>query len=90
MATDNDKYTQLADRKELWKVISKLEKQAIDLLSVGDDDSTENAYKLLAQSIGLKNNDPFFNISNCWTCDNIGKSSAAMQMVTVSLNNDRL
>ena len=42
MTTDNDKYTQLADRKELWKVISKLEKQAIDLLSVGDDDSTEN------------------------------------------------
>jgi ApaG protein len=67
MATDNDKYTQLADRKELWKVISKLEKQAIDLLSVGDDDSTENAYKLLAQSIGLKNNDPFFRLANSYS-----------------------
>ena len=33
---------------------------------------------------------PTFNISNCWTCDNLGKSVAAMQMITVSLNNDRL
>ncbi len=67
MMTENDKYTQLADRKELWKVISKLEKQALDLLSAGDDESTENAYKLLAQSIGLKNNDPFFRLANSYS-----------------------
>ena len=33
---------------------------------------------------------PDFNTSNCWTCDNLGKAVAAMQLVTVDLQSERL
>ena len=55
-----------SERKELWKSISNLEKQAVQLLSQGDSrsgDNTEEAYKLFARSISLKNNDPFLKLS---------------------------
>lgn len=55
-----------SERKELWKNISNLEKQAVQLLSQGDNrsgDNTEEAYKLFARSISLKNNDPFLKLS---------------------------
>lgn len=54
-----------AERKELWKNISNLEKRAVDALSaqnVGDSDRDE-ALKLFAQSVSTKNNDPFIQLA---------------------------
>ena len=53
-------------RKELWKEISKLERQAVEILSTsgGSDTSVEDAMKLLSKSVGLKKNDPFLRLAN--------------------------
>lgn len=54
-------------RKSLWKEISKLEKQAVELLSSSDDDNEAtltDAMKLLSKSVGLKRNDPFLRLAN--------------------------
>jgi len=54
------------ERKELWKNISNLEKQAVQLLSQSDSrngDHVEEAYKLFARSISLKSNDPFLKLA---------------------------
>lgn len=50
----------MEERQELWKTISQLEKKAVTTLSEEDGSAyLEDAYKLLAQSINLKNTDPF-------------------------------
>ncbi len=54
------------ERKELWKTISKLEKQAIDLLSGGDTSKMEEAFRLLAQSVKMKQSDPFLKLTEAY------------------------
>ena len=50
----------LKEREELWKTISQLEKKAVTILSEEEGSAyLEDAYKLLAQSVNLKNTDPF-------------------------------
>lgn len=52
-------------RKELWRSISSLEKQAVQKLSsaqLSEDDRNE-AIKLLVQSITLKSSDPFIQLA---------------------------
>ena len=58
------------ERKELWKTISECEKQAVELLISGQQGSgnedvqqIEEAFKLLSQSAGLKNSDPFLQLA---------------------------
>ena len=50
-------------RKELWKNISSLEREAVELLANGAADSRESAYKLLAKSQNLKRTDPFLQLA---------------------------
>jgi ApaG protein len=52
-----------ADRKELWKTVSNLEKKAVQLLIEGQESKLEDAYQLLAKSVGLKNTDPFIDLA---------------------------
>ena len=55
------------DRKKLWKQISQLEQEAVELLSnCGDEDNDqkEKAFGMLAQSVVLKNKDPFINLAD--------------------------
>ena len=51
------------ERKELWKNISNLERQAVELLADGEDQAKLRALKLLAESNTLKKNDPFLQLA---------------------------
>ena len=51
------------ERKNLWKKVSNLERRAVELLTVGDESSVDEAYKLLAESICLKKQDPFLQFA---------------------------
>jgi len=55
------------NRKELWKKISNMEKEAVDLLSnptpVDEEENRDTAYKLLARSTILKKQDPFVGLA---------------------------
>jgi ApaG protein len=51
------------NRNELWKSISSLEKNAVGLLSSGDESKNKEAFKLLSQSISLKKSDPFIQLA---------------------------
>ena len=58
------------DRKKLWKQISQLEQEAVELLSnCGDEDNDqkEKAFGMLAQSVVLKNKDPFINLADSYS-----------------------
>ena len=48
------------DRRDLWKKVSQLERRAVQLLTEGD---TESAMKLLAESVCLKDTDPFIALA---------------------------
>lgn len=60
-----------AERKELWKSISDLERTAVDLLATAneDEDSSkyDEAYRLLAQSNKLKKSDPFLELATSYS-----------------------
>jgi ApaG protein len=53
----------IEERKELWKSISSLEREAVELLAMGSEERKEDAYKLLAQSQNLKKSDPFLQLA---------------------------
>jgi ApaG protein len=55
------------DRNKLWKEVSQLEKEAVDILSSceeDDGDKKTEAMILLAQSATLKNKDPFIELAD--------------------------
>eukprot|EP01038_Epipyxis_sp_PR26KG_P014731 gene14731-19799_t len=52
------------ERKELWKQISALEKQAVELLSSGSDANIEESYHLLSKSQSLKSTDSFIILAS--------------------------
>lgn len=54
------------ERKETWRKISKLERDAINILSQGDETKFEEAFKLFAQSLKLKQSDPFLQLSDAY------------------------
>lgn len=60
------------NRQDLWKEISSLEKEAMDILvkpsSTTDekDEKRIEAYKLLSKSMGLKRNDSFMMLANSY------------------------
>ena len=51
-------------RVELWKTVSRLERRAVELLTTDSD--TEEAIKLLAESVILKRQDPFIALSESY------------------------
>jgi hypothetical protein len=59
------------DRKELWKEVSRLEKEAVDLLSQSTSSSSstinDKVYLLLTQSQALKAKDPFIQLTQAYT-----------------------
>lgn len=58
------------DRKKLWRQVSQLEKEAVELLSIckeEDEDKKEEALEKLAQSVVLKNKDPFIELANSYS-----------------------
>ena len=64
------------ERKELWKKISSLERQAVEiLLEIDSSDSKgekeEEVFKLFAESTMLKETDPFLSL-----CVNFGRAKA--------------
>ena len=61
---DDENVIDAEARKELWKEISKLEKQAVELLSTDSSNSQTEAMKLLSKSVGLKRNDPFLRLAD--------------------------
>jgi len=57
-----------AERKELWKNVSKMERRAVELLSSEPtENSIDEAIRQLANSISSKNNDPFIQLSIQYT-----------------------
>ena len=58
------------NRRELWKEISSLEREAMEILSASYTSAAEQkekkveAYKLLSKSVGLKSNDSFMQLTN--------------------------
>ena len=78
------------DRKELWKTISSLEKQAVDILSTGDDSRSKEAFQILCNSILLKEKDPFLKLAHEYAVANdkhdlVECESLLTQMKTVGL-----
>lgn len=64
------------ERKELWKKISSLERQAVEILLEIDSNETrsekeEEVFQLFAESAMLKEKDPFLSL-----CTNFGKAKA--------------
>lgn len=53
------------ERKELWKAVSGMERQAIQGLSSSSltEEERNEAFKLLALSVDMKNSDPFIKLS---------------------------
>jgi hypothetical protein len=60
------------NRNDLWKEISSLEKEAMDILvkphsTIDEKDKKRvEAYKLLSKSVGLKRNDSFMMLANSY------------------------
>lgn len=55
------------DRKELWKQVSRMEREAIDLLSEANGKSSDEAFKLLSRSQALKKTDPFLQLAAAYS-----------------------
>jgi ApaG protein len=68
-SVDIDAIKQIGDeeRKELWKSISNLEREAVQMLASAENGSKEVAYKLLAKSAKLKKTDPFLQLAAAYT-----------------------
>ena len=49
-------------RKDLWKMVSTLERRAVELLTKGDEVSVDEAFKSLAESVILRKGSLFFKI----------------------------
>lgn len=54
------------DRKELWKKVSQLEKEAIQLLTSGGNEKIDDALIKLAKSTQLKETDPFLHLATAY------------------------
>lgn len=55
------------ERKDLWKSISSLEREAIQLLTTQSDKNVDEAYKLFIKSTSLKSKDPFIRLSSLYS-----------------------
>jgi len=80
----SEKIDEQEARKELWKEISNLERQAVEMLSSGvdGDKSVDDAMKLLSKSVGLKRNDPFLKLADEYSsATNEGKTEVCEKLL---------
>eukprot|EP01041_Mallomonas_annulata_P009297 gene9297-19295_t len=75
------------DRKDLWKSISVTEKQAVELLTVGEDKSVEEAFKLLAKSISMKGKDPFMQLATAYNTALENKDTSECERLLAAMKN---
>lgn len=75
------------ERKELWKKVSNLERQAVELLSFGDSSKNEEAFKLLSQSAKLKSQDPFLQLSEAYNQAVENKNQAECDRILAAMKN---
>lgn len=54
------------ERKDLWKRVSNLERRAVELLTKGDRLSVDEAMQCLAESVCLKQDDPFLQLAQSY------------------------
>lgn len=73
------------DRKSMWKSISNLEKNAVELLIEGGENSVEEAFKLLAQSVKLKSEDPFLYLANQYSLATESNNVEEMERIMKSM-----
>eukprot|EP00600_Ochromonadales_sp_CCMP1393_P003801 CAMPEP_0174990906 /NCGR_PEP_ID=MMETSP0004_2-20121128/21583_1 /TAXON_ID=420556 /ORGANISM="Ochromonas sp., Strain CCMP1393" /LENGTH=275 /DNA_ID=CAMNT_0016244569 /DNA_START=207 /DNA_END=1034 /DNA_ORIENTATION=- len=87
---DSDaKYISDEERKELWKSISNYEMKAVQTLRSfpGDDKSTEavekkeEAYKLFAMAVSMRDRDPFFELSRQYAAAQDANDDAEIQRI---------
>ena len=82
----NQSYLTEIERKELWKKISSLERQAVELLLDIDStdakcDKEDEVFKLLAESSELKSKDPFLSLCTIYSRAKAEKDTAKMQEI---------
>ncbi len=66
-ADEEETKDSVRSRRDLWKEIGSLERQAVDVLTNSAGDSAESrkeAFKLLSKSVGLKKSDTFLLLAN--------------------------
>lgn len=80
------------ERKELWKTISRLEREAVDMLSTSpvDDAKIEEAFKLLSKSVKLKKADPFLILSESYNIANEKQDYQECNRVLAAMKNTGL
>lgn len=80
------------ERKELWKTISRLEKEAVEILSSsqGDNAKVEEAFKLLSKSIKLKKSDPFLQLSEAYNLANDNTNQQECDRILAAMKNTGL
>lgn len=76
-------------RNELWKEISRLEKEAVEMLSVATENDTskkEEAFKLLARSIALKKEDPFIILAEEYSQATLNKDENSQETIITKMD----
>jgi hypothetical protein len=72
-------------RKELWKKVSKLERTAVELLTLGDEVSVDLAYKNLAESVCLKKDDPFLQLAASYGEASLNEDTAECERLLTAM-----
>jgi ApaG protein len=79
------------DRKELWKQVSRLEKEAVTLLGAANRDgnggSSDEAFRLLAKSNALKRTDPFLQLAAALSAAEEAGNSEECERVLAAMRN---
>jgi len=76
-------------RKELWKEISRLEKEAVEILSLAGENDTskkEEAFKLLARSITLKKEDPFMILAEEYSQATLNQDENSQETIITKMD----
>ena len=84
LSSSGSESTDTSDRKELWKQVSRLEKEAVDLLSAG---SADEAYKLLSKSHALKKTDPFLQLASAYSAAEEAGNTEECERVLAAMRN---
>ena len=81
-AAQEERPLDASDRKELWKEVSRLEREAVKTLSAGDE-----AFKLLARSQALKATDPFVQLAAAYSAaEDSGDGEACARLLAAMRN----
>jgi hypothetical protein len=73
-----------SDRRELWKQVSRLEREAVDLLGGG---SSDEAFKLLSRSQALKKTDPFLQLASAYSLAETAGNTEECERLLAAMRN---